>query len=73
MKVLCISLPIESEAPVMVSVGETYEVFETFKAFGKWWYELTMQSGVGYGVWLFIPLSSIDETEFERNYKKELV
>lgn len=36
-------------------------------------YELAEDIGFGYPTWRFVPLSSIDEKEFERNYIKETV
>ena len=53
--------------------GETYKVIDCQQCDnGVWYYRL---AGFPY-FWeagAFVPVSTIDETKFERNYKKELV
>lgn len=77
MKVICIDDKMEgpAQADFILKYGESYEVIQTFQSVRpEWvWYELSIQPKVGYAVERFIPLSEINETEFERNYIKEKV
>ncbi len=55
-------------------VGEYYTVIDTVNAYGNYYYEIQeFPTTARYRVDLFAPTSEIDETTFERNYKKELV
>lgn len=75
-KVICINDKSPYAAPVApwkIKEGEVYTVTNT--GYTKWGivYELNIQPGVGYWPEFFVPLSEIDETEMERNYKTEKV
>lgn len=77
MTVLCIddSRITIAAADFVIKENEQYEVIRTFQQ-GKpdwWWYELSIQPGVGYAVERFIPVSEINEKEFERNYNFQTV
>lgn len=76
MKVLCID---DLQCFGLIHVGEIYEAEqcpfpESYRIVGKEYY---VYDGNRYRLNLFkkrfIPLSTIDETEMERNYKKQLV
>jgi len=77
MKVLCISDEIKTDFDKLppLSVGEIYNVVKETKHQIWEFYMFSELNVNGYNCWYckdnFIPLSSIDETEFERNYKTE--
>lgn len=84
MKVLCIDDKIRhphgfmEEGGIKIKEGEVYEVLRETEGYDKLGntyrvYELTVDPGYGYELWRFVPISNIDETEFERNYNKETV
>ncbi len=58
-------------APKLVE-GACYTVIE-FTGYGYHLAEVSCDKNYGYDMKRFVPLSEIDETTFERNYKKELV
>ena len=71
MKVICIdaSTDFDSEIPVDLIEGEVYTVIDVDKEDNEIWYTLLEKSIYQqYSEDAFIPLSEIDETEFERNY-----
>lgn len=81
MKVICINETgfVDKEVDP-IKEGEIYTVIAHKTYDNKRYYqlsELAINSKNHYPQWYasfrFIPLSSIDETEFEREYKKELV
>lgn len=77
MKVICISKDTPEQddpqlivAAALLTVGDTYTVIEQ----GDDWYELeefpgNMMHQICWRKKHFMPLSDVDETEFERNYK----
>ena len=77
MKVICIdaSTDIDSELPVDLIEGQVYTVVRiTEDDDGEVWYELKEKSFLSlYTQDGFMPTSGISETQFERNYNKELV
>jgi hypothetical protein len=56
-----------------IKTGETYKVIDVFFVDGFIWFELSIDRKFGYWENCFARLSSIDETEFVREYKKEKV
>lgn len=77
MKVICIIEPRNKVSertglPFVIRVGSIYTVIEVLDYDGIG-YRLEEDKIHTYKATYFSPLSSINETEFERNYKKELV
>lgn len=78
MKVICIMeakvlCPNADKTPI-VKVGHEYNVIGyDIAEDGTPCYELSEDVGYIYAQKLFAKTSSIDETEFERNYNKELI
>lgn len=76
MRVICINVPPNAENNAGIKVGRNYTVIEVLADNEKsdvFWYHLTVDNEFAYNTKYFIPLSPINETEFERDYKKELV
>lgn len=71
MRVICIEVPAKAHNNAGIVEGQILEVVETLYDHDGAWYHFTIDHEYGYKAKYFIPLSSIDETEFERNYKKE--
>lgn len=76
MRVICIREPKETVSwrtglPFEIRVGSFYTVIEIFEQCGVLGYRLLEDKIHTYNTKYFEPLSSIDETEFERNYKLE--
>lgn len=77
MKVICIDNTNENEECPTPVLGDAYTVINETRFAGYdfyEFYEIPFKCGTHY--WYlksrFIPISSIDETTFERNYNKEL-
>lgn len=80
MKVICIKTDtIHTSGPNIVPngsliEGNVYTVIDTDVYDGRTYYRLAeIKYFAFYGAHLFIPISSIDETEFNRNYKTEQI
>lgn len=67
MRVMCI------ESIENIEFGQIYNVVKVYSVPRGDFYQLAEDQVMGYISDLFIPLSDIDETTFDRNYKTELV
>jgi hypothetical protein len=77
MKVICIDAGpsrVHPELKCELVEGNTYtKVGEETGVNGILHYELAECVNHKYAAYMFVPISAIDEPEFERNYNKELV